>query len=342
MLLGALNFWRGGVRVNRRLANRIRHLKVLEASLHKSMEIDTRFPTKLNSVSEAPEPFRGALVERFPSGEPARLLLYAPAFQTEDEKSPATVLAATNTGWLVASEADDGGVAVDKSDFIDTLFLELTPVLLECRLRIFFAAEATARSVAIRFETVGEDLYCEAMDLILAGIDPKLTASPEQDQPNEALLLEAWPLKFRNEARRFWPGGQRLVGAIHWPAVFDDSRRQLAPAGALLTTERELVVISDEKKSLEEPLPADELEETFAGIITFIPRVRLAEFQVDRQEQVSVLTLQVKAAHGGEKLEFAFPSDNETAVAKAMEQTLRPGAHRNQPADANPIRDTAS
>src|SRR4029077_2460322 len=56
------------------------------------MEIDTRFPTKLNAVSDAPEPLRSALVESLPSGEPVRLLVHAPAFTTEDEKSPATVL----------------------------------------------------------------------------------------------------------------------------------------------------------------------------------------------------------------------------------------------------------
>lgn len=270
------------------------------------------------------------------------MLLYNPAFQTEDEKLPATVLAVTNTGWLVASTAEDGGVAIEKSDFTDTLFLELTPVLLECQLRIFFAAEDTPRSVAIRFDAVGEDLYREAIGLILAGIDPKLTGSAEPDHRDEAPPLEGWPLKMRNEARRFWPGGQRLVDAIQWPMVCDESRRQLAPAGALLITERELVVVSDERESAEEPLAADDLEESFAGIITYIPRVRLAEFQVTRQEQVAVLTLQVKAAHGGEKLEYTFPSANETVIAKAMEPMSPSGAQRNPAADANPVPDTAS
>jgi hypothetical protein len=78
------------------------------------MEIDTRFPTKLNTVSDALEPLRSALVESFPSGQPVRLLLYAPAFTTGDEKSPATVLAVTNNGWLVASETEDGGATVER------------------------------------------------------------------------------------------------------------------------------------------------------------------------------------------------------------------------------------
>ena len=88
------------------------------------MEIDTRFPTKLDTVSDAPEPLRSALVESLPSGEPVRLLVHAPAFPTGDEKSPATVLAVTNTGWVVASETETGGASIDKSDFNDTLFFE--------------------------------------------------------------------------------------------------------------------------------------------------------------------------------------------------------------------------
>ena len=87
------------------------------------MEIDTRFPTKLNTVSDAPERLRSALAESLPSGEPVRLLVHAPAFATEEEKSPATVLAVTNNGWLVASETEGGSAAVEKSDFSDTLFL---------------------------------------------------------------------------------------------------------------------------------------------------------------------------------------------------------------------------
>ena len=47
-----------------------------------------------------------------------------------DKKSPATVLAVTNNGWLVASETEDGGAALEKSAFGDTLYLELTSILL--------------------------------------------------------------------------------------------------------------------------------------------------------------------------------------------------------------------
>ena len=289
------------------------------------MEIDTRFPTKLNTVSDAPEPLRSALAESLPSGEPVRLLVHAPAFATEEEKSPATVLAVTNNGWLVASETEGGSAAVEKSDFGDTLFLELKSILLSGQLRISFAAVDKSHFVTIKFETVEDQYYREAIDLILTGIDPALSGVAEKDR-SEASMFEGWPMKVRNEAQRYWPRGQRFLAAIQWPAVFGGPQGELAPAGALLITERELVVISEEKEfaaeSRAEAPSALEPKEIFGGIVTFVPRVRLRDFHVSHQENFGVLALQVHATHGGEKLEVSFPPDNEKAVSKAMEQML--------------------
>jgi hypothetical protein len=289
------------------------------------MEIDTRFPTKLNTVSDAPEPLRSALAESLPSGEPVRLLVHAPAFATEEEKSPATVLAVTNNGWLVASETEGGSAAVEKSDFSDTLFLELKSILLSGQLRISFAAVDKSHFVTIKFETVEDHYYREAIDLILAGIDPALSGVAEKDR-SEASMFEGWPMKVRNEAQRYWPRGQRFLAAIQWPAVFGGPQGELAPAGALLITERELVVITEEKEfaaeSRAEAPSALEPKEIFGGIVTFVPRVRLRDFHVSHQENFGVLALQVHATHGGEKLEVNFPPDKEKAVSKAMEQML--------------------
>src|SRR5271166_64573 len=288
------------------------------------MEIDTRFPIKLNTVSDAPEPFRSALAENLPSGEPVRLLVHAPAFATEEEKSPATVLAVTNDGWLVAAETE-GGASVEKSNFSDILFLELKSILLLGQLRICFAALDKSNSVTIKFETVGDGFYREAIDLMLASIDPVLTGLAETDR-NEASIFETWPMKVRNEAQRYSPRGQRFLAAIQWPAIFGGSEQQLAPAGALLITERELVVIVEEQELSAEFLPeapaAEEPKEIFGGIITFVPRLRLKDFRVSHQESFGVLALQVGAAHGGEKLEVMFPYDNEKTISKAMEQML--------------------
>src|SRR6516165_3433520 len=296
------------------------------------MEIDTRFPTRLGTISDAPDPLRSALAKNLPSGEPVRLLVHAPAFATE-EKSPATVLAVTNNGWLVASETEDGAAAVEKSNFSDVLFLELKSVLLLGQLRISFATVDKSHSVTIKFETVEDEAYREAIDLILAGVDPALTGAAEKSR-SEASMFEGWPMKIRNEAQRYWPMGQRFLAAIQWPAVLGGSLEELAPAGALLVTERELVVISEEKEFAgerpPEARPADESKAIFGGIITFVPRVRLKDFHVSRRESVGVLALQVNGAHGGEKLEVIFPSGDEKAVSNAMEQMLPPRAPAKQ------------
>jgi hypothetical protein len=316
------------------------------------MNIDTRFPTKLDTVSDAPEPLRGELVKSLPTKEPVRLLVHAPAFPMGEEKSPATLLAVTNNGWLVASETGDGGAALAKSEFSSTLFFELTSILLLGQLIISFSEGGKAHSVTINFERVEDEFYHEAIDLMLSGIDPARTAVAGKDR-NETSMFEAWPMKFRNEAQRYWPRGQRLLAAIQWPA----NQRQLASAGALLMTERELVLISEGKQSSAELSPVDssaeEPKETpstpvppiavnptetpsvpanvyeFAEIITFVPRVRLADFQVSHQES-GVLTLHLRALQGGEKLEITFPSDHENAVLKGMEQMMLSRNSANQ------------
>ena len=81
------------------------------------MEIDDRFPTKLPSVHDAPEPFRTALADSISPQESIRLLIYAPAFSTLIEKTSATLLAVTDKGWLIVSETEDGGAHVEKADF---------------------------------------------------------------------------------------------------------------------------------------------------------------------------------------------------------------------------------
>ena len=326
------------------------------------MEIDGTFPTKLETVSDAPEPLRSALMENLPADEPVRLLVHSPSFPAGDEKSPATVLAVTNHGWVVASETADGGATLEKSEFSEILFLELRSILLLGQLRISFVTADSPSSTTIKFEGVGDDFYHEAIDLILAGVDPAPNTFTENDR-NEASMFENWPMKFQNEARRYWPRGQRLLAALRWPAVYGAAKSETAPAGALLVTGRELVLISDEINSSTEASSEVELKERlgrektssagtapgtipvpvfekadldsgelpgdvyeFGEVITFVPRVRLANFQVSQQHQFGVLALEVRVAHGREKLEILFPSDRREAVSQAMKQVSPPRA----------------
>lgn len=282
------------------------------------MEIDDRFPTKLPSLPDAPEPFRGALADSISPQESIRSLIYAPAFSTLGERRPATVLAATDKGWLIVSETEDGGAHVEKSDFGDTLFLELASTLLWGQLKIHFAKVGTSYSASTTFDTVEERLYREAIDAILDGIDPN-PSQPTAENPELDKSLESWPIKFRAEAQRYLPKGQPLLAAIQWPAIFGGYKRELCPAAALLITNRELVLISEEKTSPRQHAGDDY---TFGAIITYFPVARLEDFHVGHEERFGVLELRAHARHGGETFEIIFPADRERAVSKAMEQVL--------------------
>ena len=69
-----------------------------------------------------------------------------------------------------------------------------------------------------------------------------------------------------------------------------------------------------------------QLEETIGEVVTFVPRVRLKDFQVGHQEGIETLSLQVRAAHGSEKLEIRFSSENKKAISEAMGKMLGSGS----------------
>jgi hypothetical protein len=271
------------------------------------------YPHKLKSILEAPEQFSEALRSHLSATDAFRLILYAPCASIGDEKVPATVLVVTDDGWLVASENQDGGISVEQCKFNDTLFLELTSIVLWGQLKIDFASTGTSYSAVIRFSTAEERLYREAIDLVLDGVDRTRASQSEKDR-GTAEVLKDWPFKFRNEVLQYLPKGQSLLAAAQWPAIRGGFRRELAPAGALLVTERELVLIAEEKA------PDWYYGEwaKYGGIITYFPLARLDDFHVGQQDRFGVLALHVHASHGGERLEILFPSDHERAVSKAL------------------------
>jgi hypothetical protein len=291
------------------------------------MNIDSNFPTKLSGIDDVPEPFRDALEESVSPKESVRLLVYSPAFPAWEESSPelvpatpatkllpATLLAVVDGRWLVATEEDDR-VNIEQSTFADTLFLELTSILLSGELKIYFAAVGTHYAVTIPFNTVREEFYQEAIELISDGIDQKASTGDHYSDS----ILKVWPLKSRLQVERYRPKGQRLVNATRWGDMSDGFERSLCPGGALLVTERQLVSIQEQKIS---PCQRAADLQNLGGIITYFPRLRLLDFHISYHGQFGVLALLIHAAHGSEKWEIVFPSDREKAVLNTMQRAL--------------------
>jgi hypothetical protein len=295
--------------------------------LERGMDIDKNFPTKLTSVDDVPEPFLGPLKDRISSKEHVQSLVYSPVFSTLENLplgstpvtpgrilAPASVLVVLDYRWLVAIEEEDG-IKVEESSFVETLFLELTSILLSGQLKIYFASVGTYYAATLPFNTVGEEVYREAIGLILDGIDQKKSIAYDDNDS----ILSTWPLKFRVEAERYRPKGQRLTTATRWTSVRGELDDVLCPSGALLITARELVFISEQKAFPRQH--AGDLHK-FGGIITYFPLIRVSDFHISHYGHFGVLALLIRAAHGSERLEIAFPSEREKAMQKTMQLAL--------------------
>jgi hypothetical protein len=232
---------------------------------------------------------------------------------TKQEESPisATLLAVTGEGWLVVSQSEEGNVSVEDCKFDDTLFLELTSLILWGELKIHFAAVGTSYCAGMRFSTVTEGFYREAIDLLLDRIDQAPAQAAPTDNEGTTSIFENWPIEFRTAALRYRPKLQRVLAATRWPSIVDGLGRTLCPAGALLMTERELVLIAQEKTS-------HRLHGAGVGNIIYFPLVRLWDFHVSQQQRLGVLALEAHAKRGGERLDILFPADYAKTLSKAM------------------------
>jgi hypothetical protein len=224
-------------------------------------------------------------------------------------------LAILDDRWLAATE-EENGIKVEESTFVDTLFLELTSILLSGELKIYFAAVGPYYAATLSFNTVGEEVYREAIGLILDGIGHKESIGYDDNDS----ILRTWPLKFRLEAERYRPKRQRLITATRWTSPNGEFSHALCPSGALLITEREVVSIS-EQKAFPRRHPGDLHE--FGGIITYFPLIHVSDFHISHHGHFDVLALLIRAPHGSEKLEIPFPADREKAVFKTMQLALR-------------------
>jgi hypothetical protein len=162
------------------------------------METNLSYPRKLESISEAPEQFSEAVKSHLPATDISRLVLYAPPSSVGDEVTPATVLVITDVGWVLGSENADGGISVEQCRFSDTLFLELTSIVLWGQLKIDYASAGTSYSAVTRFSTVEERLYREAIDLLLDSIERTHASLGKKDGGVEGIVKD-WPLKFQSE-----------------------------------------------------------------------------------------------------------------------------------------------
>lgn len=280
------------------------------------MKIDRSFAGKAKNVDEAPEPFRQSLQENIEPDETVSLLVYSPVFKSAGRRIDATVLAITDERWLMLTEEENGNVIVRGASFEDTLLLELTEILLFGQMKIDIASNGKSSSSALQFDVVEEEMYREAAHLILDAVEGSTPLTNDESFRSAVQYVSDWPLNFRHGVLKFMPKGRRLLFATHWPALIGGFRRELAPAAALALTERELILVSDEKA----PGWFSRREASKYGyVVTYFPRVRLAQHCISHQAKFALLELETHTTHGSEALQIMFPLQHESEVVECMD-----------------------
>jgi hypothetical protein len=272
------------------------------------------FPASMKRLENLPPAFQEGLSNRIGENESVLEVMFSPAFRAGKSSTFASVLCVTDNRWLVALSQKNGSITVATASYEATLLLELTLILLYGQLKIYFVCDGQVRSTALQFNTVMKDNYCELLQNILDKIDHNAEGKAKSNWRGNNLLRE-WSLKFRNVANIYAPRGSRLIDGVQWGGIYGGFHRQLAPAAALLLTDRHIIVIAEEKPSsrfqFREP-------SHYGEVITYFPLVRLADFRVSEHRRFGILEIVGHEADGSETLEVILPCDQANAVRRLM------------------------
>jgi hypothetical protein len=286
-----------------------------------------QFAAEVAGVENLPAPFRESLTKSIADSEVVSGSLFSPAFRAGRFSTLASVLCVTNSRWLVALMQDNGSVTVDSAPYGTTLRLELTIILLYGQVRIDFVRDGQILSTALQFNTVMKDNYYEALQDILNKMGHHV-GPPVASNWKGSEILRPWPIKFRNSARIYAPRDSRLLDGVQWSDIYGGFHRQLAPAAALLLTDRHLMVIAEEK-----PAGWFQFRERshYGVIVTYFPLDRVATFRISKHARFDKLQVVGPEGPGCEAFEIAVPHDQVSAVTRLMEKAssklLEKGPH---------------
>ena len=272
------------------------------------------FAMSAKNIADLSSPFRETLIERVGATEKLQHLIYSPAFDTAKFRGLASVLCVTDQRWFIVLREDAGRVIVAESSYGATLLVELTIILLYGQLKIDYLQDGKAKSVLLHFNTVTQNMYSEAVKSILDAIDaprdgvmtPKLSGTA---------LLSGWPLKFRNFSILYTPQNSQLLDGVCWEEMRGVFGRELAPAAALVVTDRHIIVIAEEKISRWFQFRRST---KYGAIISYLPLDRFTGFRIKPQRRCCILELESHGSYGGETLDVTIPSDKQEAVNRAL------------------------
>jgi hypothetical protein len=254
------------------------------------------FPELLKNVEAARAPFARALREALGDSSQPDLLIFTPADDRARIKTPASVLAITASGWLLTEERPGGSLKTFKADFSDTLWIELTGILLYGRLDIAYSQDSAVRHVVIVFNTVMNEFYAEATERILRGTRG-LTGDLGRHARETVPGMTELPFKFRSALLDLTPPGEHVRSLLCWPMVSSHSRfwfrHELAPAGILALTDHTLLIVRDE---LVKGFIWRRGSPHYGKITTFVPVRRLRGYSLRDLDDLTLVEISLHVA----------------------------------------------
>lgn len=282
----------------------------------------TGFPERLTNLEAARDPFRQALHEALGAADDGDLLIYTPADENAQANTPAGVLAVTSTGWLWIEETVSGGTATTAVDFAQTLWVELTGLLLYGSLTIAYAEGANLHRRTIVFSTTRIGYYGEAAERIVRGTRG-LSGDTGRHTRQSAPGIEKLSFKFRSALYDVTPPGESVQVLINWPMVAGSagfwSKCELANAGFMVLTEHTLLVVREE---LSEGHFWLKRNPHYGKITAFVPLQRLCGYTLCDAGNPSLIRISLHLADGTveDELNVNLPSSLEADAQVFLER----------------------
>jgi len=254
-------------------------------------------PSPLPSpLDDVPELFRGALARELAVGDHLLAFVCTPVRVSVGRRSPASILAFTDSDWIVIQQGPRGALDKTRCGYADTMLIDFMTGRLHACLRIDFVFAGGLRPLAIEFDPALEGVYLGALRRLLNALRGARTVAGRES--NECPpLVSRWPAVLPRH--HLWCDGA------------------LSPQVAFAAQENELVLVSEEIGSSPPSGPAS------GRIATYCPLSRLEGFRISNVGILATVGLHLKAAEVSQTILVDIPAEHKTAVSGFLEAFLR-------------------
>jgi len=212
-------------------------------------------------------------------------------------------------------------------------YVEVRAILLDSRIKISgMTKQGVPASSTLRFNTVTDCLFMPILETIRRAPVGSSDAVPS----SELSKFDQWVrlnFKFMNYAKRSVLAGEKVIHAFLQPEIRASVvtvlgktyYRTISPTHVSILTDRELIMIAEEKR------PGG--EDRYGGIWDYIPLNKIATLSLDEKDG-SLLVLSIELPEGA-RLEFLYPASARQELEQLLDRFRQLTTGRHKPGGWN-------